>query len=134
MSLLEERFRRRRRGFIPFLVAGDPDLKTSADLISALSQLEPTAIEVGVPFSDPTADGPIIQRSSQRALRNNTNLAGIFAMLHGTHRAERAPIVLFGYYNPILQFGLDKFVQAVRKSGVAAVLVVDLPAEAATSL
>jgi tryptophan synthase alpha chain len=134
MSLLEERFRRRQRGFIPFLVAGDPDLRTSADLISALSQLEPTAIEVGVPFSDPTADGPVIQRSSQRALQNGTSLAGIFAMLHETHRADRAPIVLFGYYNPILQFGIDRFVRAARKSGVAGVLVVDLPAEAATSL
>jgi tryptophan synthase alpha chain len=134
MNLLEERFRARRHGFIPFIVAGDPDLETTADLITALSRLQPTAIEVGVPFSDPTADGVVIQRSSQRALRNGTNLTAIFKMLRKTHREGRAPIVLFGYYNPILQFGIDKFVRAARQASVAGVLVVDLPIEAATPL
>jgi len=135
MTLLQESFRARPGGgFIPFIVAGDPDLETSAGLILALSQLEPTAIEVGVPFSDPTADGPVIQRSSQRALQNGTNLTGILAMLKRTRSTNRAPIVLFGYYNPILQFGIEKFVRAAKESGVAGVLVVDLPVETATPL
>jgi tryptophan synthase alpha chain len=131
MSLLEERFRQARSKFIPFLVAGDPDLQTSADLLVALSALDPVAIEVGVPFSDPTADGPVIQRSGQRALSRGTNLSTIFEMLR---RNESAPVVLFGYYNPILQFGIDKFVRAASEAHVAGVLVVDLPAEAAEPL
>src|SRR5450432_2310903 len=131
MSLLEERFRQARSKFIPFLVAGDPDLQTSADLLVALSALDPAAIEVGVPFSDPTADGPVIQRSGQRALSRGTNLLAIFEILR---RNESAPVVLFGYYNPILQFGVDKFVRATSEARVAGVLVVDLPAEAAEPL
>ncbi|MDQ6911715.1 MAG: tryptophan synthase subunit alpha [Verrucomicrobiota bacterium] len=125
---------RDRARFIPFIVAGDPNLKTTAALILALSELQPMAIEVGVPFSDPTADGPTIQRSGQRALRNGTTLAAILEMLKRTRGEERAPIVLFGYYNPILQFGLDQFVRASAQSKVSGVLVVDLPAEAARSL
>ena len=135
MSALEESFRAQpRHGFIPFLVAGDPDLKTTAALIAALSELKPVAIEVGVPFSDPTADGPIIQRSGQRALRHGVDLAAILAMLRATRDEPRAPIVLFGYYNPIFQLGIGKFVRAARDAGVAGVLVVDLPAEAAGPL
>ncbi|MGI8436700.1 MAG: tryptophan synthase subunit alpha [Chthoniobacterales bacterium] len=133
MSELEERFRGRKNGFIPFLVAGDPDLRTSADLILGLSGLDPVAIEVGVPFSDPTADGPVIQRSGQRALQAGANLTGILKMLREL-RGQTAPIVLFGYYNPILQFGLDRFVRAAAEAEIAAVLVVDLPAEAAAPL
>ena len=135
MSLLRERFRARSGGgFIPFIVAGDPDLQTSAEIILALSKLAPIAIEVGVPFSDPTADGPVIQRSGQRALKNGTDLASILAMLRQTDRMNRAPIVLFGYYNPILQFGIERFARAAKRSGVAGVLVVDLLAEAAAPL
>lgn len=134
MSLLEESFRAGKSRFIPFIVAGDPDLETSSKLILALNQLQPTAIEVGVAFSDPTADGSVIQRSGQRALRNGTDLNGIFAMLQRTHHRNRAPIVLFGYYNPILRFGIDRFVRSAKRSGVAGVLVVDLPAEASIPL
>jgi tryptophan synthase alpha chain len=134
MNLLEKSYRARPGGFIPFMVAGDPDLTTSAELILALSQLQPTAIEVGVPFSDPTADGPVIQRSGQRALKSGTDLRGIFAMLRRTRDRNRAPVVLFGYYNPILQFGIDGFVRAAKRSGVAGILIVDLPAETAAPL
>ncbi|MGZ5025119.1 MAG: tryptophan synthase subunit alpha [Chthoniobacterales bacterium] len=135
MSRLEERFHARGRGgFIPFLIAGDPDLKTSAAIFSALSELDPIAIEVGVPFSDPTADGPVIQRSGQRALQSGTTLSAILAMLKRTRGNKRAPIILFGYYNPILQFGLEKFVRAAAEADVAGVLIVDLPAEASSQL
>lgn len=134
MSLLKESFRARKAGFIPFIVAGDPDLKTSAELITALSRLEPNAIELGIPFSDPAADGPVIQRSGQRALQSGTDLVRIFAMLQGTRDSDRAPIILFGYYNPILRFGIDRFVRAAKRSEVAGVLIVDLPVEAAAPL
>jgi tryptophan synthase alpha chain len=118
-------------GFIPFLVAGDPDMAMTGDLLSGLSRLNPVAIEVGVPFSDPTADGPIIQRAARRALRKNTTLAQIFHMLERSRPNELAPIVLFSYYNPIFQFGIEEFAHMASKHGVAGVLVVDLPAEAA---
>ncbi len=134
MKLLERFCAHPQCGFIPFIVAGDPDLQTSAKLISALSELNPIAIEVGVPFSDPTADGAVIQRSSQRALQNNVNLSGILTMLKKNRSRNRAPIVLFGYYNPILQFGIERFAQSANTSDLSGVLVVDLPAEAAEHL
>lgn len=132
MSLPRERFE--GRGFIPFLVAGDPDLKATAALLPALSSLNPVAIELGVPFSDPIADGPVIQRAAQRALTNGASLGRILQMLRRFRPNELAPIVLFSYYNPILQFGLSKFARTAAGSRVAAVLVVDLPAEAAGAL
>ncbi|MBA3543909.1 MAG: tryptophan synthase subunit alpha [Chthoniobacterales bacterium] len=124
----------RRGGFIPFLVAGDPDLKTTAALLPALSELAPVAIEVGVPFSDPTADGPVIQRAAQRALANGTSLNDILALLRRSSPNELAPLVLFSYYNPIFQLGVGEFARAAAACGVAGVLVVDLPAEAAGPL
>ncbi len=138
MRSLQESFRRagakKRGGFIPFLVAGDPDLATTGALLSGLSELEPVAIEVGVPFSDPTADGPIIQRAAQRSLERGTSLAKILELLKTFHPNELAPLVLFSYYNPIFQFGIEKFARAAAECGVAGVLVVDLPAEAAVPL
>lgn len=137
MSLLANGFASlegKRCGFVPFIVAGDPDLQASVALIRALSRLRPVAIEVGVPFSDPIADGPVIQRAAQRALQKGATLSRILAMLQGINAAERAPIVLFSYYNPILQFGIEKFAHAAAERGVAGVLVVDLPAEAAATL
>jgi len=132
MSRLRESFSAlraaRRGGFIPFLIAGDPDLETTAALLPALSELNPVAIELGVPFSDPTADGPVIQRAAQRALQKGTSLAKILSLLGRFQPNELAPIVLFSYYNPILQFGLERFARTAAKCGVAGVLVVDLPA------
>ena len=124
----------KRGGFIPFIVAGDPDLESSAELLRALSDAGATAIELGVPFSDPAADGPVIQRAGQRALSRGVTLADVFAMLSKKPSAIAAPIVLFGYYNPVLQFGLRKFADAAQRCGVAGVLVTDLPAEAAEPL
>lgn len=135
MSLLAERFaairEEKRCGFIPFVVAGEPDLASAPEILRALSEVDPVAIEVGVPFSDPTADGPVIQRAAQRAIERGTNLGAILQTL----RAFRgAPLVLFSYYNPVLQFGFEKFARALPACGVAGVLIVDLPAEAAAPL
>ncbi len=134
MSRLSESFAVGRAGFIPFIVAGDPDLPTTAALLSSLSKLDPVAIEIGVPFSDPTADGPVIQRAAQRAVANGTSLTKILQMLGETSPNERAPIVLFSYYNPILQLGLEHFARDASQCSVAGVLAVDLPAEAAAPL
>lgn len=138
MNSLKESFERKasekRAGFIPFIVAGDPDLATTGKLLLGLSKLEPVAIEVGVPFSDPTADGPVIQRAAQRSLAKGTSLAGILTLLKSFAPNELAQIVLFSYYNPIFQFGMAKFARAAAECEVAGVLVVDLPAEAAAPL
>jgi tryptophan synthase alpha chain len=121
---------RKRGGFVPFIVAGDPDLETSAAIIKELANVGATAIEVGVPFSDPIADGPVIQRAAQRALTRGVALSDVLRMISGLHEAVSAPLVLFSYYNPILQLGLRKFSDEAKRSGVAGVLVTDLPAEA----
>jgi tryptophan synthase alpha chain len=128
MSALSERFAQRRgRGF-------DPSLTTTKKLLRALSRLDPVAIELGVPFSDPAADGLVIQEAAQRALRAGSDLRKILRMLGGIPPNELAPIIIFSYYNPILQFGLEKFARAAAASRVAGVLVVDLPAESAAAL
>jgi tryptophan synthase alpha chain len=138
MSLLRERFNKlraaQRCGFIPFIVAGDPDLPTTGELLFALTRLDPVAIELGIPFSDPTADGAVIQRAAQRSLRQGTDLSAIFRLLKQSRRHQLAPIVLFSYYNPILQFGIELFARTASNHGVAGVLVVDLPVEAAAPL
>lgn len=138
MSAIAERFaelrRLKRGGFIPFIVAGHPDLETTAQLLPVLSQSGATVIELGVPFSDPTADGPIIQRAAQHALERGTDLPAIFKMLGRFSCGQLAPIVLFTYYNPLLQFGLEKFARVAEATHVAGVLVVDLPAELAVTL
>lgn len=138
MRQLEQAFasleKTKHAGFIPFIVAGDPDLETTVELLRALSEAGATAIELGVPFSDPAADGPVIQRAGQRALSRGVTLSDIFAMLAESRSQSSAPLVLFGYYNPVLQFGLRKFADAARRCGVAGVLVTDLPAEAAEPL
>lgn len=134
MSVIGERFAARRNGFIPFIVAGDPSLAITATLLAALTRLDPIAIELGVPFSDPTADGPIIQRGSARALSKGASLAQIFRMLSALQTRAFAPLVLFSYYNPIFQFGLETFARRAAKCRVAGVLAVDLPAEAAVPL
>ncbi|MFL6530730.1 MAG: tryptophan synthase subunit alpha, partial [Chthoniobacterales bacterium] len=136
MSVLRERFASLRAeklcGFIPFVVAGDPDLNTTAALLRGLSDLQPAAIEVGVPFSDPTADGPVIQRAAERALQSGTTLPRVLQMIREI--GGLTPLVLFSYYNPILQLGLERFAREAARCEIAGVLAVDLPAEAATEL
>ena len=124
----------KRCGFVPFIVAGDPDLETTTELITTLSDAGATAIEVGVPFSDPIADGPVIQRAAQRALSRGVTLAAVLQVTARAAETRSAPLVLFSYYNPILQLGLRKFADEARRSGIAGVLVTDLPVETAEPL
>ncbi len=121
-----------RGGFIPFIVAGDPNPGTMKDLILGLAKQGASVIELGVPFSDPMADGVTIQASAERALRNRINVKDILQIVSET-RAEdcETPIILFSYFNPILQFGLEKFAAEANESGVDGVLITDLvPGEA----
>src|SRR5712671_6262233 len=95
------------RGFIPFITAGDPDLKTTGELIIELAHAGATLIELGVPFTDPMADGPVIQRASERALRHDFGIAEILHTVTEARTQTDVPIILFSYFNPLLQFSLS---------------------------
>lgn len=121
-----------RRGLIPFITAGDPDLQTTELLLAELARAGADLIEVGVPFSDPVADGPVIQRASERALRNGVTLPVLLDSLGASRRRIEIPIVLFSYFNPLLQFGLERLASAARTAGVDGILVTDLVPEEAS--
>jgi tryptophan synthase alpha chain len=118
-----------RRGFIPFITAGDPDLETTRALVVALAGAGATAVELGVPFSDPVADGPVIQRSSERALRRGVGLSDVLAVVADARCETDVPVVLFGYFNPVLQFGVERFADEAARAGADGVLVTDLVPE-----
>ncbi|MGI8997985.1 MAG: tryptophan synthase subunit alpha, partial [Pyrinomonadaceae bacterium] len=120
-----------RRGFIPFITAGDPDLEMTGALIVELARAGATLIELGVPFSDPMADGPVIQRASERALKNRVGVADVLSVIADAQREVDVPIVLFSYFNPLLQFGLDRLCAEARRAGVDGMLVTDLSLEEA---
>jgi len=119
-----------KKGFIPYITAGDPDLVTTEQLLITLAQ-HATLIELGVPFSDPMADGPVIQRASERALKNNFSLQDILDTAARARKQIDTPIILFSYYNPLLQFGLKRLGEAVKEAGIDGVLVTDLTPEEA---
>ena len=118
-----------RGGLIPFITAGDPNLDVTRELILELAQAGATIIELGVPFSDPLADGPVIQRSSARALRTNCGLKEILQTVSEVRRQTAVPIVLFSYYNPLLQFGVEELAREAALAGVDGLLVTDLAPE-----
>jgi len=118
-----------KKGFIPFVTAGDPDLATTLELIVELDRAGATAIELGIPFSDPMADGPVIQRASERALQNDFGVAEILDLVKRAREKTSTPIVLFTYFNPLLQFGLQRLASRAREVGVDGVLVTDLTPE-----
>lgn len=130
MSRIHQKFQQLntdgRKGFIPFVTAGDPDLATSLSIVLKLAELGADVIELGIPFSDPMADGPTIQRSSQRALDNGTTLAEVLHLALMVRQRCDVPIVLFSYYNPILRFGIEDFVKSAVHSGIDGVLLTDV--------
>ncbi len=119
-----------RAAFVPFITGGDPDRATCATLLRGLPEAGADIIEVGMPFSDPMADGPAVQASSLRALRAGTKLADVLALV-ADHRQDdtETPIILMGYYNPIYSYGVDRFLSDADKAGVDGLIVVDLPPE-----
>ena len=120
-----------KKGFIPFITVGDPDLNTTLELIIELARAGASVIELGVPFSDPMADGPVIQRASERALRHGFGLADIFELVRAVRRQSDIPIVLFSYFNPLLQFGLEKLAREAEHAEIDGILVTDLIPEEA---
>jgi len=125
--------RENRKGFIPFITAGDPDLQTTEDLLAELSRAGASVLELGVPFSDPMADGPVIQRSSERALRRGVTLQDVLDVAARSRRKIDTPIILFSYFNPLLQYGPARLADAARNAGIDGVLVTDLTPEEAAS-
>jgi tryptophan synthase alpha chain len=122
-----------RRGFVPFITAGDPDLRTTRDLLVELARVGASVIELGVPFSDPVADGPVIQRASERALRHRLGVGEILETVAEARKEMDAAVVLFSYFNPLLQFGLERLCDEAERAGLDGMLVTDLvPEEAST--
>jgi tryptophan synthase alpha chain len=118
-----------KKGFIPFITAGHPDLDTTTQLLVELSQAGATVIELGVPFSDPMADGPVIQRASERALAYGLGLKEIFLATAKARALIDTPMVLFSYFNPLLQYGIERLGRDARDAGIDGMLVTDLTPE-----
>lgn len=119
-----------RPGLVAFVMAGDPDAETSYRILEGLSGAGADVVELGMPFSDPMADGPAIQAAGQRALKAGTKLKHILAMVARFREGDgKTPVVLMGYYNPIYHFGVDKFLAEAKAAGVDGLIVVDLPPE-----
>src|SRR5882757_3704817 len=120
-------------GIIAYITAGDPSLDATLRFVIALAEAGADAIELGIPFSDPLADGPTIQRASERALKAGTTLASVIDLVRrirdAQSQASKVPLILFGYYNPIFQMGLEKFAAAASQAGADGVLVTDLTPE-----
>ncbi|HEV3140629.1 MAG TPA: tryptophan synthase subunit alpha [Vicinamibacterales bacterium] len=120
-----------RPGLVTYVTAGDPDLKRSGEILKALDRAGADVLEVGVPFSDPLADGPVIQRAAERALAAGTSLRGVLDLIAAIRKDLRAPVVIFSYANPMLRLGVDDFARRAAGAGVDGVLALDLPIEEA---
>jgi tryptophan synthase alpha chain len=116
-------------GIVAYITAGDPSLDATHKFVFAIADAGADVIELGVPFSDPLADGPTIQRASERALRSGTTLNGVLDLVRRIRKSSEVPLVLFSYYNPILQMGLEKFAASAAQAGADGVLVTDLTPE-----
>lgn len=123
-----------RTALIPYITAGDPDLATSLAVMEALAEGGASIIELGVPFSDPMADGPAIEAAMVRALTANTTFTGVLDMVREFRSRHDTPLVLFGYLNPLFAYGLEAAARDAREAGADAFLVVDLPPEEAPQL
>jgi tryptophan synthase alpha chain len=135
MSRIGDRFAKlraeERKGFVAFITAGDPSLETTIETAVALDREGVDVLELGVPFSDPLADGPVIQRASERALHRGITLADVLEAVRAIRRRCEMPLLLFSYFNPLLRHGLERLAGEGREAGLDGVLVTDLPPEEA---
>jgi tryptophan synthase alpha chain len=133
VTRIEKRFAQlkaeQRKAFIPYITAGDPNLEVTLELVLSLEKAGADVIELGVPFSDPIADGPVIQRASERALGNGVNLPGVLKLGNKIRAKSEIPLVLFTYFNPLFSYGLDKLARDAAKAGFDGVLASDLTVE-----
>ena len=128
MSKIREAFTD-RKVFIPFLTAGDPNLEKTAEYIQELEQAGAGLIEIGIPFSDPIAEGPVIQEADLRALSAGTTTDGIFDMVKGVRDKVKVPLVFMTYLNPVFHYGYEKFFARCRECGLDGIIIPDLPFE-----
>ena len=137
MSRIADKFAELRSrgavGFIPYLTFGDPEVDWTVPLLGALDRAGADFIEVGVPFSDPMADGPVLQRAAERALAGGASLRGCLDRVAEFRRGSDVPIILYGYYNPVFRYGVPRFAADAQAAGVDGVLCVDLPPEGGPS-
>lgn len=134
MNLIDERFaslkEQGQTALMPFISVGDPDLATSVDIILELEKAGADMVELGVPYSDPLADGPVIQRSSLRALQHRVTIVDCIRIARQCRdRGSKLPFIIFTYYNPVLQLGLEKFFELLRENDVSGIIIPDLPLE-----
>jgi tryptophan synthase alpha chain len=138
MSAIQSAFaavsRQGRGGFIPYITAGDPDLSATYDILLALGRSGATVIELGFPFSDPMADGPVIQRACARALKNRVTMRDVLEVAREAKSKLACPVVLFSYLNPVLQYGLERMITGAGENGISGLLLTDLPADNAARL
>ncbi len=138
MNRIEEKFCRlrkeKKKAFIAFITAGDPDLKTTERLVPAFEEAGADIVELGVPFSDPMADGPTIQAASQRALKRRVDLEKIFRLVKRIRRRSSIPIALMSYANPVMHFGEKRFIRECARHGVDGCIIPDMPPEEASPL
>ena len=133
LSLINNKFnelrKEKRLALMPFLIAGDPSLELTSKILLTLQDQGADLIELGIPYSDPLADGPIIQLAASRALREGTSLLKVLNLLSNLKNKLRIPIVLFTYFNPLLNFGFSKFCKSAAEAGVSGLIIPDLPLE-----
>jgi tryptophan synthase alpha chain len=133
MPAITEKFEqlklRGEKAFVPFIMAGDPDLDTTVRLVPELDRAGSAVIELGVPFSDPVADGPVIQRAGARSLAHGYTLSDYLQAVREIRRESSVPLLLFSYYNPLLQYGLEELAQDARSAGIDGVLATDITPE-----
>ena len=138
MNRVGQLFRRlrkeRRCGFIAYVTCGDPDVETTVDIVLALDQAGADAIELGIPFSDPIADGPVIQAAAQRALQRRTSIRDVFAIARRVRQTSQIPLIAFSYVNPILRYSAERFTADAETAGIDSMLITDLPAEASAEV
>ena len=129
MSKISQAFKNKKKCFIPFVTAGDPDLAFTKELILAMASAGADIIEIGIPFSDPVAEGEVIQRANVRALNAGTTTDRLFEMLAEVRQLTQIPLVFLTYVNPIFIYGTEKFMEKCRQTGIDGVIVPDLPYE-----
>lgn len=138
MATVSERFTHLRQqgqcALIPFIMAGDPDLETTAAALEILDRSGADLIELGVPYSDPLADGPVIQAAATRALQKGTQLDQVLEMVQSVAPKLKAPLILFTYYNPILNHGIESFLGRIKRAGAQGLVIPDLPLEESAPL
>lgn len=130
----EELFKKKEKALVSFMTAGDPNLETTRKLMVSLEEGGTDILELGVPFSDPMADGPVIQKASERALSKGVSLRQILELVKETRANLHIPLLLMGYYNPVLSYSIKRYAQDASLAGVDATLVVDLPPEESEEL